>query len=79
MNRDAVLAAFTEQIRRRAGHSSESDGSVVRHIGADWAGVTFSDLAQTTADAAIAAQIERFAGVGRPWEWKHYSLSLIHI
>ena len=36
-------------------------------------GVTWCDLDPASADAVIAAQIERFAGTGRPWEWKHYS------
>ncbi|MBG0738431.1 GNAT family N-acetyltransferase [Paeniglutamicibacter antarcticus] len=73
MNKDTVLAAFNEQIRRRSERSCASERSVVGHIGDDWAGVTFSDLAEATADAAIAAEVDRFAGAGRHWEWKHYS------
>ena len=41
--------------------------------GDGWTGVTWSDLDQVSADAAIAAQISRFAELSRPWEWKHYS------
>ena len=36
-------------------------------------GVTWCDLDPAGADAVIAAQIHRFAGLARPWEWKHYS------
>lgn len=38
-----------------------------------WSGVIWSDLAELSADAVIAAQISRFAQLRRPWEWKHYS------
>src|SRR4051794_18271285 len=53
----------------------ERDGAVVRVLesGDGWAGVTWSDLDEAGANATIAAQIERFAAVGRPWEWKYYS------
>jgi GNAT superfamily N-acetyltransferase len=80
MDRQAVLAAFDEQIRRhptpgaRDGHV-EHDAGVIRCIGgADgWNGVTWSALEATNADAVIAAQVSRFAELARPWEWKHYS------
>lgn len=80
MDRVGVLAAFNDQIRRRAvgtwpDQRVEHDGAVVRAVADDggWAGVLWSDLSAATADAAIAAQIERFARLGQPWEWKHYS------
>jgi GNAT superfamily N-acetyltransferase len=81
MDRDAVLAAFNEQMRRRPevgapGRRVEQDGPVVRSVPESeggWAGVTWSDLDETNADAVIAAQVARFADVGRPWEWKLYS------
>ena len=80
MDRDAVLAAFNEQMRRRPevgvpGRRVERDGPVVRSVpdGPGWAGVTWSDLDDTNADAVIAAQVARFAELGRPWEWKLYS------
>jgi GNAT superfamily N-acetyltransferase len=80
MERGAVLAAFDEQIRRHpmAGapdaHVEHGDG-VVRSVsgGEGWSGVTWSDLDDAGADAAIAAQVSRFAELARPWEWKHYS------
>jgi len=79
MDRQAVLAAFDEQMRRRPepdapdGHV-EHDDSVVRSMSGDgWTGVTWCDLDQASADAVIAAQISRFAELSCPWEWKHYS------
>ncbi|HEY8718058.1 GNAT family N-acetyltransferase [Pengzhenrongella sp.] len=78
MTPDAVLAAFDAQIRRHPGPSGphevvERADGVVRILSAGWAGVTWSDLDGSTADAAIAAQVDRFAELARPWEWKHYS------
>jgi hypothetical protein len=80
VNCRAVLAAFDEQIRRHPtsgaldGHV-ERDADVVRCIGgADgWNGVTWSALEHANADSVIAAQVNRFAELARPWEWKHYS------
>jgi ribosomal protein S18 acetylase RimI-like enzyme len=80
MDRDAVLAAFDEQIRRHPepdapdGHV-EHDDNVVRSmsVGGGWTGVSWCDLDQVSAGRVIAAQIGRFAGLSRPWEWKHYS------
>jgi GNAT superfamily N-acetyltransferase len=77
---DAVLAAFDEQIRRspRAdapeGRIEHEDG-VIRCVspGGGWNGVTWSGLDEDGADAAIAAQVRRFAELPGPWEWKHYS------
>ena len=76
MGNAAVLAAFDEQVRRRRlidepGTLVEAEDHVVRVVGDGWNGVVWSDLDETTADAAVAAQLERFAG--RDWEWKHYS------
>jgi ribosomal protein S18 acetylase RimI-like enzyme len=79
MDREAVLAAYDEQIRRHPAPGPdaliERDERVVRSISvADgWAGVTWSDLDESSADAVIAAEIGRFAALSRPWEWKHYS------
>ncbi|MEV6862780.1 GNAT family N-acetyltransferase [Streptosporangium subroseum] len=80
MDRQAVLAAFDEQLRRRPEPDTpdgyvEHDGGVIRSMSAGdgWAGVTWCDLDPAGADAVIAAQIHRFAGLARPWEWKHYS------
>jgi GNAT superfamily N-acetyltransferase len=71
----AVLAAFNQQIRsgRDRPPGWEHVDGVVRIVPEDrgWAGVIWSDLDATTADAAITAQVARFAG--RSWEWKHYS------
>jgi GNAT superfamily N-acetyltransferase len=79
VDREALLAAYDEQIRRhppvRSGCLVERFGAVVRFVceGRAWSGVTWSSLEESTADAAIAEQIERFAGVAEQWEWKHYS------
>jgi GNAT superfamily N-acetyltransferase len=80
MDRDALLTAFGDQIRRQPqpggpGDRIEHDAGVVRAVsGADgWSGVTWSDLEGRDADAVIAAQITRFAACDRAWEWKHYS------
>jgi len=80
VDRQAVLAAFDEQIRQRPepdapdGHV-EHDHGVIRSIsgGDGWIGVTWCELDDVSADAVIAAQISRFAELPRPWEWKHYS------
>jgi hypothetical protein len=78
MDREAVLKAFDEQIRRRprldaSGDRIEQDDRVIRYVsdGDGWNGVTYLD--QANADAAIAAQVRRFVEVPSPWEWKYYS------
>lgn len=80
VNRDEVLAAYDEQVRRRPECDGpevhvERDAGVVRVVSAGdgWTGVTWSDLDEVSAAAVIAGQIERFARSARPWEWKHYS------
>ncbi|HYN52845.1 MAG TPA: GNAT family N-acetyltransferase [Thermoleophilaceae bacterium] len=80
MDRQAVLAAFDEQIRRHPapdapdGHIEHDDGVTRSVSGAEgWTGVTWCDFDQVSADAVIAAQICRLAELSRPWEWKHYS------
>jgi GNAT superfamily N-acetyltransferase len=76
VDRRAVLTAFDEQIRRNPTTDGrvEHDHGVVRCIAADgWNGVTWSELHDADADAVIAAQVSRFAGVSGTWEWKHYS------
>jgi GNAT superfamily N-acetyltransferase len=79
MDRDAVLAAFDEQIRR---HPESGPGVVVvrnattaRVLATSdgWSGVTWSDLAGTDVDVAIRAEVAAFAAAGRRWEWKYYS------
>ena len=74
-----MLAAFDEQVRRNPpadgpGERVEREESVVRFLEPGGGAVTWSRLTEATADALIAAQVERFAGLGaREWEWKHYS------
>jgi hypothetical protein len=75
----AVLTAFDEQIRRHPGLEGdarvEHDHGVIRSVSGPggWNGVTWSDLDERDADAAIEAQVSRFAEVSTEWEWKHYS------
>ncbi len=78
MDREAVLEAFDLEVRRephaaKAGYAVEREPHVLRVFGDGWAGVAWSELDRTTADAVIAEQVERFAGRRGGWEWKHYS------
>nr|GID82373.1 hypothetical protein Ade03nite_12970 [Actinoplanes derwentensis] len=52
----------------------EWDGPVLRHVGGrkDWNAVVWSELDEDGADAAIAAQVRFFAGLGVEFEWKLY-------
>ena len=74
-----MLAEFDRQMRRNpaAGPRSrvEREQRVTRLIAGDdgWSGVLWADLTESDADAMIAAQVGRFAELGRPWEWKYYS------
>jgi len=76
VDRDHVLQAFDEQVRRRPdpgpGGVVERDERVVRVIAPGWRGVVWSDLDAACADTVVADQIERLAAEGE-WEWKHYS------
>ena len=85
MDTDAahVLALFDRQLRRdqrgeRPGDVVEREDGVTRQIGQGdgWCGVVWSDLDERSADAAIAAQVRRFAELGRDFEWKLYSHDL---
>ena len=83
MDPSAALAAFDAQLRRRPppdepGRTTEVADRVLRSVPvADgWTAVIWSDLDADSADDVIAAQVERFADLGRPWEWKHYSYDL---
>jgi hypothetical protein len=81
MDRQKVLAAFDEQIRRHPaaeapGESVERDAAVVRFVAGEGGRsvVTWCALDEATADAVIAATIDRFGRLGvDEWEWKHYS------
>ncbi|KAB1981214.1 GNAT family N-acetyltransferase [Streptomyces triticiradicis] len=79
MDHAAVLALFDRDMREGArpdtpGARVERVGRVVRHIGADksWNGVLWSDLDETSADAAVAEQVRFFSGLGGGFEWKLY-------
>jgi hypothetical protein len=80
MDAARVLAAFDDQLRRQAppeepGRTHETDEHVTRSVpvGEGWTAVVWTDLDETNADALIAEQVARFAGLGRRWEWKYYT------
>jgi GNAT superfamily N-acetyltransferase len=79
MDRETVLRAYDEQLRRNPSGSPDShierDDHVTRfrYDDSSWAGVIWSDLDETNADDVIAEQVRRFADVSGPWEWKYYS------
>jgi GNAT superfamily N-acetyltransferase len=72
----AVLAAFDEQMRRRPvagpGVRVEAEDRLTRTVGTDgsWSAVVWSDLTESDANGAIAAEVAR---AGDSLEWKHYS------
>ncbi|GAA3788996.1 GNAT family N-acetyltransferase [Streptomyces phyllanthi] len=83
MDHAGVLALFDRDMREGArpdapGARIERADRVVRQVGAEsgWSGVLWSDLDETTADGAIAAQLRYFAGLGREFEWKLYGHDL---
>jgi len=81
MNREATLAAFDQQLRNAVraslgGGRFERAGRLIRCVAPSpdgWNGVDWSDLDESTADAAIAEQVAYFAGLGRRFEWKYYT------
>jgi RimJ/RimL family protein N-acetyltransferase len=79
VDRVAVLAEFDHQMRRDPApepeESIEREDHLTRIVahGDGWSGVVWSDLAGPDANNAIEAQVARFAGTARTWEWKHYS------
>jgi len=68
-----LLAAYDQQVRRVSNFDGvERTDRVIRILLPHWRGVLWSDLDETTADQAIAGEIERFSRLGE-FEWKHYS------
>jgi len=68
-----ILDRFDRQVRcQPQGGGVERAEGVVRLLGDGWRGVTWSGLGGLDADAVIAREVERFAGLG-PWEWKLYA------
>ncbi|RPE37703.1 acetyltransferase (GNAT) family protein [Streptomyces sp. Ag109_O5-1] len=83
MDHQAVLALYDRDMREGArpdgpGARVERVGGVVRQVaGAEgWNAVLWSDLDETTADGAIAEQIDHFGGLGLEFEWKLYGHDL---
>ena len=79
MDHVAVLALFDRDMREGArpdapGARIEDVGKLVRQVSTErgWSGVTWSDLDESSADAAIAEQIRYFTGLGLEFEWKLY-------
>ncbi|MFG3181261.1 GNAT family N-acetyltransferase [Streptomyces nigra] len=79
MDPAAVLALFDRDLRQGARPDGpdavvERAGPVVRQVSPTpgWNGVVWSALDESTADAAIAAQIDHFGGLGLEFEWKVY-------
>lgn len=79
MDHVAVLALFDRDMREDArpdgpGARVERVDKVVRQVGTEqgWNGVIWSDLDESTADAAIAEQMRYFGELGREFEWKLY-------
>lgn len=75
----ATLEAYDHDERRHAVVASSRyrldwEGPVRRMTGPDaepWSnGIIYSDLDRDSADTAIAAQIQYFRSIGRPFEWK---------
>ncbi len=74
-----LLQQFDQQMRReprqRPGVRIEVDPHIVRTVGLDdggWFAVGWSDLDESTADAAIAHEVEYFGALGQSFEWKYY-------
>jgi hypothetical protein len=79
-----VLRAYDEQLRRVT--EPPAPGWVVERLddpapmvrltspeGSSWGdGVVWTDLDESTADAAIASAVAYFGGLGRSFEWKHH-------
>ncbi|KUL47068.1 GNAT family N-acetyltransferase [Streptomyces regalis] len=83
MDHAAVLALFDRDMREGARPDGpdavvERAGGVVRQVSSalGWNGVVWSDLDEASADAAIAAQIAHFSGLGFEFEWKLYGHDL---
>ena len=75
MDQDAVRALFDQQIRQALSDASPPAHGAVRAVGSDgdWAAIVWSDLDAATVDLAIAEQVDRFAPLGRDFEWKLYA------
>ncbi|WP_129266420.1 GNAT family N-acetyltransferase [Streptomyces sp. M3] len=83
MEPDEMLALFDHEMREHArpdgpGVRVERESDVVRQVGSadDWNGVVWTapDLDAVRAEAAIAAQVEHYTGLGHAeFEWKVYS------
>ncbi|WP_030676281.1 GNAT family N-acetyltransferase [Streptomyces cellulosae] len=83
MDHTAVLALYDRDMREGAqagdpGARIERVGQVVRQVSSalGWNGVVWSDLDDSSADAAIAEQIAHYHALGLAFEWKLYGHDL---
>jgi GNAT superfamily N-acetyltransferase len=79
MDHAELLAQFDRNLRAGArpdgpGARVERTGGVVRQVATPqgWNGIVWSALDEAGADAAIAAQIGHYTGLGLDFEWKLY-------
>lgn len=84
MDTATVLRAYDEQLRRALTPPApgwrvdlvDDPAPMLRltsPAGRVWGdGIVWSDLDESTADAAVAAAISYFGGLGRSFEWKHH-------
>ncbi|MFF7872421.1 GNAT family N-acetyltransferase [Streptomyces qaidamensis] len=79
MDHAELLALFDRDLRAGArpdgpGARVERTGGVVRQVASPqgWNGIVWSALDEAGADAAIAAQIGHYTGLGLDFEWKLY-------
>ena len=82
MNDAELLAEYERQVRRATTLGpgwrvdQSPDGRVIAHVPPAGSGtsatVIWSDLDESTADAAVAEAVTRYDPPGLPWEWKSY-------
>lgn len=75
----SLLAQFDKEVRRAVRSDPaiavEVEPHIMRSVGRDdrgWFAVSWSDLDESTADAAIAREVEYFSALGQSFEWKYY-------
>ena len=72
----STTSSVDRLLREEPGRTHETDEHVTRSVPVGdegWTAVVWTDLDEANADALIAEQVARFAGLGRRWEWKYYS------
>ena len=77
MDKQELLDTFTREQRMEVDYPDfkrEADGPVIRHVSLAGEGgfVIYSRLDEGNAEAAISAQVARFASISQDFEWKVY-------